>query len=77
MSEAPGRGSLIKTGNVAFWFIGMPRQPKLLPTWQIYVARAKAKHLGSVEAADADAAIEAAAKEFRMDPKRLMAVRRA
>jgi len=46
----------------------MPRKPKPLPTWEIYIARAKAKHLGSVEAADADAAI---------DPKRLMAVRRA
>jgi len=42
----------------------MPRKPKPLPTWEIYIARAKAKHLGSVEAADADAAIEAAAKEF-------------
>jgi hypothetical protein len=29
-----------------------------------------------VEAADAEAAIEAAAKEFKVDPKRLMAVRR-
>jgi hypothetical protein len=46
----------------------MPRKPKPLPTWEISVAKAKAKHLGSVEAA---------AKEFKMDPKRLMAVRRA
>jgi hypothetical protein len=55
----------------------MPRKPKPIPTWEIYVARAKAKHLGTVEPADADAAIEAAAKEFKMAPKRLMAVRRA
>jgi CHASE1-domain containing sensor protein len=32
--------------------------------------------LGTVEATDADAATEAAAKEFREDPRRLMAVRR-
>jgi hypothetical protein len=43
----------------------------------LLVARAKAKHLGSVEAADAEAAIEAAAKEFKVDAKRLMAVSRA
>jgi hypothetical protein len=49
----------------------MPRTPKPLPTWEIYIARAKAVHLGTVEAADADAAIEAAAKEFKADPKRL------
>jgi hypothetical protein len=55
----------------------MPRTPKPLPTWEIYIARAKAVHLGTVEAADADAAIEAAAKEFKADPKRLIAVRRA
>jgi hypothetical protein len=58
-----------------FWPI-MPRQPKPLPSWEIYIAKAKAKHLGNVEAADAEAAIEAAAKEFKVDPKRLMAVRR-
>jgi hypothetical protein len=37
-----------------------------------------AKYVGRVEAADADAAIEAATKEFEVkDPKRLIAVRRA
>jgi hypothetical protein len=30
-----------------------------------------------VEAPDAETAIEAAAREFKMDPKRLIAVRRA
>ena len=54
----------------------MPRKPKPLPTWEIYIAKAKATCLGSVEATDAEAAIEAAAKEFKVDPKRLMAVRR-
>jgi hypothetical protein len=48
-----------------------------LPTCQIYIAQAKAKPLGTVEAPDADAAIEAAAKEFGQDAKRLIAVRRA
>jgi hypothetical protein len=42
-----------------FWFLGipppMPRkpEPKLLPTWQKYVARVKAARLGAVEAPDA------------------------
>jgi hypothetical protein len=53
----------------------MPRNPKPLH-WEIYIARSKAKRLGTVEAVDAEVAIEAAAKEFKMDPKRLMAVRR-
>jgi hypothetical protein len=43
----------------------MTRKPKPLPTWEIYIARAKAKRLGTVEAADAEAAIEAAAKSLR------------
>jgi hypothetical protein len=32
--------------------------------------------LGTVEAAESNAAIEAAAKEFKADPKRLITVRR-
>jgi hypothetical protein len=44
--------------------------------WEIYVAKAKAVRLGTVEAPEADAAVEAAAKEFKIDPKRLFAVRR-
>jgi hypothetical protein len=59
-----------------FCFTAMPRKPKLLPTWEKYIARAKATRLGAVEAPDADGAIEAAAKEFKVDAKRLMAVRR-
>jgi hypothetical protein len=54
----------------------VPREPKPLPRWEIYIARSKAKHLRSVEAPDAEAAVEAAAKEFKVDRKRLMAVRR-
>jgi hypothetical protein len=61
----------------------MPRKDRLPPkeapllTWEIYVARSTpAKYVGRVEAADADAAIEAAVKEFEADPKRLIAVRR-
>jgi hypothetical protein len=60
----------------------MPRKerpPPALLTWEIYLARSTpAKYIGRVEAVDADAAIEAAAKEFDVkDPKRLIAVRLA
>ena len=81
MPEAPWRGSLIKTGNVAFWFIGMPRKPRPLPAWDIFLAcSTSAKFIGRVEAADAEAAIEAAVKEFEIaeaQAKRLIAARRA
>jgi 1,2-phenylacetyl-CoA epoxidase PaaB subunit len=55
----------------------MPR--KALLTWELYLARSTpAKYIGSVEAADAEAAIEAATKEFEVkDPKRLIAVARS
>jgi hypothetical protein len=54
--------------EVAPYFFGsfMPRKPKPLPTWEIYIAKAKATRLGTVEAADADTAIEAAAQEFKV-----------
>jgi hypothetical protein len=48
---------------------------KPLPTWNIYRADGKAKWIGSLKAANADAAIEAAAKEFATDAQRLFAVR--
>jgi 1,2-phenylacetyl-CoA epoxidase PaaB subunit len=56
-----------------------PRKAQPLLKWEIYQARSTpAKYVGTVEAADADAAIEAAAKEFNVrEPKRLIAVRRA
>lgn len=44
--------------------------------WEIYIARAKGALLGTVEAPTAGAAIDAAAKQFERDPKRLIAVRR-
>jgi hypothetical protein len=44
--------------------------------WEICRAASKAKWIGSVEAADADAAVEAAAKEFKTDAWRLIALRR-
>ena len=56
-----------------------PRNPKPLPLlrWDIYRAAAKAKWFGEVEATDVHAAIEAAAKEFRPEPAKLIAVRRS
>jgi hypothetical protein len=48
---------------------------KPLPSWNIYRADGKAKWVGSVKAANASAAVEAAAKEFATDPRRLIAVR--
>jgi len=44
--------------------------------WDIYKAAAKAKWIGQVEAPTADIAIREAAKEFGMDPKKLIAVQR-
>jgi hypothetical protein len=52
-----------------------PSQPTPL-LWDIYRAASKAKWIGTIEAADADAAIEAAAKEFKTDANKLIAVRR-
>jgi hypothetical protein len=53
-----------------------PRQPVQLWSWDIYRAASKAKWIGTVEAADADAAVEAAGKEFKTDANKLIAVRR-
>ncbi len=56
----------------------MPRKPEPpKPTsWNIYKVAAKVILLGTVEAADKKAAIEAAAKEFKTDACRLYAVPR-
>ena len=51
-----------------------PREPEPLPAWSIYKLAAKRQWLGIVEAPDAQAAIEAAAKEFKTDARRLLAV---
>jgi hypothetical protein len=48
-----------------------PEPPKLFP-WDIYRAASKAKWIGTVEASDADGAIEAAA---RSSIRTLIAVR--
>jgi hypothetical protein len=44
-----------------------------LPAWSIYKLAATRQWLGIVEALDAKAAIEAAAKEFKADARRLLA----
>jgi hypothetical protein len=55
----------------------MPPKPRPPQRWDIYLARhTQAKVLGTVEATDADAAIEAAVKEFGIEAKLLIAVRR-
>jgi hypothetical protein len=59
----------------------MTKRPRVVSTspvtWDIYeVRRTPAKWLGTVEAATADEAIEVAAKEFGIEAKRLIAVRR-
>ena len=55
----------------------MARKPQALLQWDIYRAAAKTTWIGTVEAADADAAIEVAAKEYNVpDPRRLIAVQR-
>jgi len=55
-----------------------PEPPRPAPSllWDIYRAASKAKWTGSVEAADADAAVQAAAIEFKTDARKLIAVRR-
>ena len=59
----------------------MTKRPRVVSsnpvTWDIYQARhTPAKWLGTVEAATAEEAIALAAKEFKQDPKLLIAVRR-
>jgi hypothetical protein len=57
----------------------MPKDPSPCeleppPAWSIYKLAAKRQWLGIVEAPDATAAIEAAAKKFKADARRLLAV---
>jgi|GraSoiStandDraft_57_1057295.scaffolds.fasta_scaffold3475697_1 hypothetical protein len=58
-----------------------PLRDKSLPSWSSYLSRSTpAKHLGIVEAADAEKAIEQAIKKFDVETSRqrqLIAVRRA
>jgi len=52
------------------------RNPNRSPLlWDIYKAASKAKLIGTVEAADADEAIEKAAKEYKVIASKLIAVR--
>jgi hypothetical protein len=57
--------------------VKLPPKPEVRPMrWDIYRAAAKARWIGTVEATDADAAIEAAANEYNIaDPRKLIAVR--
>jgi hypothetical protein len=57
----------------------MPKRPppfelEPMPAWSIYKLAATRQWLGIVEALDAKTAIEAAAKEFKTDARRLLAV---
>ncbi len=45
-----------------------------MPAWSIYKLATKLEWLGIIEAPNARAAIEAAAKEFNTDARRLLAV---
>jgi hypothetical protein len=49
-------------------------EPTPLPAWSIYKLAAKREWLGIVEAPDAQTAIDVAAKEFKTDARRLLAV---
>jgi 1,2-phenylacetyl-CoA epoxidase PaaB subunit len=51
-----------------------PSKPQAPTLWDIFKAAAKAKPLGTIEAADEDEAIEKAAKEFRQHATKLIAV---
>jgi hypothetical protein len=51
--------------------MGKKPEPPNPTSWDIYRVANKGKLLGTIEAADTDAAIEAAAKEFKIDAWRL------
>jgi hypothetical protein len=62
---------------------GMPKEPSSndqslppLSLWDLYCEAFKPTSIGSIEAASAEAAIEAAAVEFDTDIRKLIAVRR-
>jgi 1,2-phenylacetyl-CoA epoxidase PaaB subunit len=56
----------------------MAKKPEArkLVTWDVYRAAHKPKNVGSVQAADADEAVQKAAQEFKVDARRLIAVQR-
>lgn len=51
-------------------------EPPPLSTWDVFKIAKKSVWLGTVEAADNDAAIEKAAQEFKTDAWRLYAMQR-
>jgi hypothetical protein len=51
--------------------------PSRAMSWDIVRADARIEFLGSVEAADERDAIEKAAKEFKTNPNKLLAVKRS
>jgi len=51
-----------------------PPKPQAPTLWDVYRAAAKLRPLGTVEAADADEAIEKAAKEYKVIASKLIAV---
>jgi hypothetical protein len=53
-----------------------PCKPQSPLSWNIYRAAKKAVWVGMVEAADADKAIEKAAKQYKVPAYNLIAVRR-
>jgi hypothetical protein len=55
-------------------FPSQPEPPQT--TWTIYKFASRLQWVGTVQATDKREAIEKAAKEFRVDPTKLMAERR-
>jgi hypothetical protein len=51
-------------------------EPPSRCTWDVYHAAHKPKIVGSVQAVDANEAVQKAAQEFKVDAWRLIAVRR-
>jgi hypothetical protein len=56
---------------------GKVKERSALAPWDIYAIRPKVRWVGSVAALTAEEAIAKAARRFRIDAKRLVAVRRA
>ena len=51
-------------------------EPPTPITWDVYRAAHKPKIVGSMQASDADEAVQKAAQEFKVDAWRLIAVQR-
>jgi hypothetical protein len=55
----------------------LPKSPTIRSHWDIVRAGARIEFLGSVEATDERDAIEKAAREFKTDPNKLLALKRS